>query len=215
MKHRAVGLQALLLLLSSGSTAFAADLMEPYPIVDDGTLVSPFAGGYAGLAIGYSSGVVSASNHPDFTIAGFSVGGQAGYNFELGDGFVAGAQADTDWTGAKGSDNIALDANLNWRASLTGHVGYEIGAFMPYLLGGVAIGNATGTVTKGPVGTDNQTFAGWTVGAGAEVKLVSNVTGFVEYRYTDYGTKSFNIAGITTPQSYSDSAIRGGINFHF
>ncbi len=214
MKLGAVGLLAALVMLS-GSAVSAADLMEPYPIVDDGTLVSPFAGGYVGGDLGYSSGVVSASNHPDFNMSGFSIGAQTGYNFELGNGFVLGGQADTDWSNATGSDNIALDAKLNWKASLTGHVGYAMDWFMPYLLGGVAIGNADGTVTVGPVGTNNQTFIGWTAGAGAEVKLAGNVTGFVEYRYSDYGSKAFTIAGITTPQSYKDSAIRTGLNFHF
>ncbi len=196
--------------------AMAADLMDPEPIVDDGALVSPFAGGYFGGNFGYSWGPESAPNHPTFTVSGFTAGGQAGYNMELGSGFIVGGQADANWSNAAGADNIAVEAKLNWTASITGHLGYAIGdTVMPYVLGGIAIGNATGTVVVGPTGTNTQTFAGWTLGAGAEVKLVENVTAFAEYRYTDYGKKNFTIAGITTPQAYHDNAVRTGINFHF
>lgn len=215
MKRFGLGAIAALMVLPA-SGVLAADLMDPVPIVDDGTLVSPFAGGYFGGNLGYSWGPESAANHPTFTISGFTVGGQVGYMMDLGNGFMVGGEGDANWTNAAGSDNIAVEAKVNWTASLTARAGYSIGdTVMPYVLGGLAVGNATGKVVVGPVGTDTQTFAGWTVGAGAEVKLVENVTAFAEYRYTDYGTKTFTVAGIATPQTYRENAIRTGINFHF
>lgn len=100
-------------------------------------------GAYLGGNIGYGSGVVSGPNHPDFNVRGWALGGQAGYNFDL-----------------SGADNIALEGRTNWTASLTGHVGYVAGAFMPYLLGGLAVADNTGTETVAPTGTDTENSFG-------------------------------------------------------
>ena len=43
--------------------------------------------------------------------------------------------------------------------------------------------------------SDNNTMLGWTAGAGADIMVTENVFGRVEYRYTDFGSDTFNGGG--------------------
>jgi opacity protein-like surface antigen len=63
---------------------------------------------------------------------------------------------------------------------------------------------------------------GWTIGGGFEAMLTSNLSGFIEGRYSDYGSATYTYgAGLDNDGSGSyvtkltDTAIRTGINFHF
>ena len=68
---------------------------------------------------------------------------------------------------------------------------------------------ANSTVTNG--GTFSATHTGWTAGAGVEFKLADQVSANVDYRYSNYGTQTFNgnTVGLT------DNSLRVGVNYHF
>jgi len=152
-------------------------------------------------------------NMPNFSKRTTTFGGFAGYNFQIGD-VVVGLEADYTRHGAKGesTDSIgrsrvlsdgyntsvflqgATAAELKDVGTLRLRAGYVMGPFMPFITGGLAVGNGTVTsrasiVTSGsdanpaedPVlqsyssasGTlvssrKNSTMLGGTVGAGVE-----------------------------------------------
>ena len=106
---------------------------------------------------------------------------------------------------------------------------------MAYATGGLAVGSIRSTVRLAGVGLDADggpitasntrsvltQQAGWTVGAGLEGRLFTNLTGKIEYLYMDFGTVSANIANPlnATPVTLSsnaritDNIVRLGLNY--
>ena len=87
---------------------------------------------------------------------------------------------------------------------MRGRLGYAYDRYLLYGTGGVAFGdikNAGASTTR----------TGWTLGAGIEAALTTNVTGRVEYRYTDLG--SATVGGATVSQTSSDLMV--GVGFKF
>ena len=54
---------------------------------------------------------------------------------------------------------------------------------------------------------------GWTAGVGTDIKITDNVFGRVEYRYTDFGSKSFDSVG--TKVKESDNRVTFGVGMKF
>ena len=123
-------------------------------------------------------------------------------------------------------DSFTSDT-LNWTGALTGHVGYDMGAFMPYVLGGVGFANNTITSNPGEVAaliasdsnSTTNTHIGYTAGLGIEAMLTSHLSAFAEARYSDYGTRLYGeeegSGAQVGPVSLTDTTVRTGINFHF
>jgi opacity protein-like surface antigen len=66
-----------------------------------------------------------------------------------------------------------------------GRAGYAFDRLLPFITAGLAAGNVRATVPGFPGGT--VTSAGWTIGAGLEFAVLSNVTVKGEYLYVDLG----------------------------
>ena len=146
---------------------------------------------------------------------------------------MAGLEGDIAWTNESGNNDGGLGDffvtdTLNWTAALTGHFGYDMGGFMPYVLGGVAFANNTLTDTPAleanlvgdPANSTTNTHIGYTVGAGIEAMLAPHLSAFAEARYADYGTKLYGDENADTgaalgPVSLTDASLRTGLNFHF
>src|SRR6059058_1498929 len=107
-------------------------------------------------------------------------------------GFYLGINGGGGWGSSQwdGVDTFDLSGGL-----IGGTIGYNwqfagavVGAdrFLPYFTGGLALGDINATRPGFPGGSI--TNAGWTVGAGLEVGLVSNVSLKAEYLYVDLGT---------------------------
>jgi outer membrane immunogenic protein len=159
-----------------------------------------------------------------FDVSGGLFGGQVGYNWQFGQ-FVYGVEGDVDWTDIKGNSfvngaagcaaNVCTTKN-NFISTARGRVGYAIDRWMPYLTGGLAVGNIE-TTTPFTTGV-NQTKAGWTVGAGLEFALVANWTAKVEYLHVDLGNTSCGGAcGFPAGNNvdFTTNIVRGGVNFRF
>ena len=127
-------------------------------------------------------------------------GVQAGCNYQVG-GWVFGVQGDYDWTNAKGShvDPFALTtltSNTKSLASVTGRVGYAWGRFLGYVKGGGAWERdeytwyATGVPSAAL--TASETRSGWTVGIGGEYAFTDWLSGFAEYDYYGFGTRTIS-----------------------
>jgi outer membrane immunogenic protein len=161
------------------------------------------------------------------------VGGvQAGCNYQFGN-WVVGIQGDYDWTDATGthSDLYFLTVTDRSRArslgSVTGRVGYAWDRFLGYVKGGGAWerDNYDSYLTAAPatiVTTASETRGGWTVGIGGEYAFTNWLTGFVEYDYYDFGTRTNAFVSPTTGVTIVNvdlrerkSVVKVGLNFKF
>ncbi len=99
---------------------------------------------------------------------------------------------------------------------MRGRLGYAADRFMPYITGGLAVGDIQASV-PGFAGA-NTTNAGWTVGGGIEFAIAGHWTAKAEYLYVDLG--SINVAARPAAQprrtsSFTTNLFRGGINYRF
>lgn len=208
---------------ASASAASAADLLinQPAPSYNDySSSTGGWDGAYVGAFVGYGWGTLADTDGnilptaPSETdLSGWTVGAKLGANFSVGGGLVLGAEGDVAWAGIGGYNSAdTVDFDINWTSSLRGRAGYDAGAFMPYLTGGLAL--AGGTVSDGP--TDNsQVHFGWTAGAGVEVAATEQISIDLSYRYSDYGQASYNTGGSDSDLDLSTHAVTAGVNFKF
>jgi len=206
--------------LAFSSSAMAADLMvpaAPAPVVAAPS--TNWDGPYIGANVGYgwlhSDHNDITTSIGDFDMGGAMAGAQIGYNFHVADSVVLGVQADIDWASIKGNDatftNIA--ETVNWTGAVTGRLGVEVDSVLPYALVGVAFANGTRTGINGTT-TDSQTHTGWTAGVGVEAMVADNLSVFAEYRYTDYGSRTYAVPS-TPGVDLAGSSVRVGLNYHF
>jgi opacity protein-like surface antigen len=218
-----IGTAVAVLLSGLVTSANAGDGILPYP-------TDEWDGFYIGINGGYGSGVVSDGNtgFGDLDIEGWLAGGQAGYSFVLDGGFVIGLEGSYDWAdevGTLGDGTTAIgifnDATLtntvNWQGDLVARAGASAGPIMVYGLGGLAVASNTihivGT-NMGPVESEvTNTHLGWTAGAGVSA-IVGQISTFIEYRYSDYGTADYTPAVSDDPVGLTDQQVRLGINYH-
>jgi len=184
-----------------------------------------WTGFYAGVNGGYGWGSTDWSAlGSSFDVKGGLFGGQVGYNWQFGQ-FVYGVEADLDWTDIRGNSlvngAVGCAANVcstrnDFLSTARGRVGYAVDRWMPYLTGGLAVGNIR-TSTPFTTGVD-QTNAGWTIGAGLEFALVANWTAKIEYLYVDLGnTTCGGACGFPGGNNvdFTTNVVRAGVNFRF
>jgi len=193
----------------------AADLGMPEPAQPAPSFTAPAAtdwdGPYIGASVGYGWGTATDNGSlglGSVSTTGWLVGGQVGYNFHLTDNLVAGVEGNVDWDNQSGSLAGFGTLQRNWDGSIRGRLGVDLDGILPYVEAGVAFTNAT---ASGSGISASNTHTGWTAGAGVEFKVADPVSINVEYRYSDYGSQTYNgeSVGIT------DSTVRVGLNYHF
>lgn len=193
-----------------------------------------WAGFYVGVNAGYGWSDVKIRERtqnlapltftPDFVPQGGIGGIQAGYNFQSDrlvfgievDGSLsdisARASAPTQFTGL----SYTLEGNLKWLVTGRLRLGYDMGAFLPYITGGVAVGKVDRIFSNSiPQSfSSSQTHIGWTVGIGSEYALTPNLLARVEGLYVDLGKKTY---GTFSPSDVTPSGfiVRGGLSYKF
>jgi outer membrane immunogenic protein len=153
-------------------------------------------------------------------LSGGLVGGTAGYNWQIGSA-VLGLEGDIDWANLKGSNASTLcplgcSTSDTWLSTVRGRAGYAFGGVLPYVTGGLAVGDIR-AATPGFPGASN-TNAGWTAGAGIEVGLTGNWSAKAEYLYVDLGRFNCGVScnGLPTDNvSMHDNVVRAGVNYRF
>ena len=227
MKTLSLILAAGVSALAFASAAQAADLIinEPAPVVP--TVVEttnnwdgPFIGAFAG----YGWGDLDLVDVPDAEVSpqGWLLGVSAGTNFTLSEGIVAGIVGDIAWADLNESVDdaavgVAGESNIDWLGSVRGRIGFDGGAFLPYVTAGLAFAhnNIDGTFGAATV-ADDQTHIGWTAGAGVEFAATDNLSVDVLYRYSDYGTQSYAVeGGGETDVGLTSHTLSVGLNFGF
>ncbi|MEO1744952.1 MAG: outer membrane beta-barrel protein, partial [Pseudomonadota bacterium] len=128
-------------------------------------------------------------------------------------GFVYGGEVDLaigDIDGELGTTGIIAEKGIN--GSLRARFGV---AFDPVLIYGTAgIAATRATVDTGTVSDDN-THLGWTAGVGADAKLTESVFGRLEYRYTDYESKTFDLGATSVSSGFEEHSLRAGLGVKF
>jgi outer membrane immunogenic protein len=207
--------------LSVGGPALAADLPPPpAPMPRAPATYVPAAVPYynwTGLYVGGNLGF--GLNHGTFSDplgnsfgtqanTKFLGGGQVGYNYEFGNGFLIGAEAMFDWTpnsansatitGA-GGNTATLTVNNSWLTTVTGRLGYAWDRLLIYGKGGFAwVGSSNSRFTDNTSGTSvaaSTNNYGWTVGVGLEYAVWGNLSARVEYDYIGLNGATFVVPG--------------------
>ena len=206
-------LASALVAVASGS-AMAADLYTPPPAPP--AAIAPAAtdwdGPYIGASVGYGWATVTDNTSPDSSAAnGWLLGGQLGYNFHLSDTLVGGVEGDLNWNDQQGSGFTGVDAGdsyrINWDGSIRGRLGLDFDGVLPYVEAGIAFANAD---LDTPAAINN-TYTGWTAGAGVEFKVADPLSVNVEYRYSDYGDQTYGGESL----HLNNNIVKAGVNYHF
>jgi len=222
-----------------GSTsAFAADLPTKVPPTAPVALFT-WTGFYLGGELGwiqtsptYTTGALllgapfvvspSASNKN-----GLTYGILGGYNYQVGR-LVLGVEGDfAGWTvGTIRYTAITgdfLTAHSNWGGSIRGRLGYAADRALFYVTGGAAfVSNETSVPTTGiSVGGDG-TRPGWTVGTGIDYAFTNNWFTGLEYRYSQYESKTFtypipilNLGFVGFKQELNTNQVTARIGYKF
>jgi outer membrane immunogenic protein len=172
------------------------------------------ANGGGGWGHSYWSG-----NATGIGLSGGQAGGTVGYNRQLGN-VVFGVEGDADWSGFNGNSTTAgcpagCSTSDSWLSTVRGRIGYSFDRVMPYVTGGLAVGDIRAAAPGFAGGTT--TNAGWTLGGGLEVALPGNWSAKAEYLRVDLG--GFNCTGCsalpTDHVSLQENVFRAGVNYHF
>lgn len=199
-------LASTFLFVISGS-ALAADVAVHEPASGAAGAAFTWTGGYVGAQTGHVWGDGRFDGNGDYADPepdGFIGGLYAGVNYQFGSNIVAGIEADIAWGGADDSVLVYNSAGIPWPADFpvvqeinqTGAVrarlGYAMDRWLPYVAGGVAFA-AVDQRLVGADGDFNTTYTGWTLGLGTEYAFTNNVVFRTDYRFADFGTKTFDV----------------------
>jgi len=212
-----------------------------------------WTGGYIGVVGGYGWGdsdfeavgvdaltqvvIPLSESEGSIDVEGFLIGGQLGYDFDMGNGFVLGVVGDMSWSGVDGrecvdddtcvpaeDDDSYASADLNWLATIRARAGFTTGSMLIYGTGGLAIADAEGGVTfvengTDPARSDSNTHFGWVIGAGAEFKVTENMSLGAEYLHVDLGSEDYAFRGpnvdVLSSSDLTMDIVRASLNFRF
>jgi outer membrane immunogenic protein len=196
--------------------AFAADAVieePPAPAVPmEEPPVNTWSGPYAGVSLGYAfAGETEDDFDNSIDTDGFLLGGFAGYNYQVGN-IVAGAEADIGYSWEDGS-NAGVTSESGVEGSLRARLGYVVS---PNILLYATAGGAAKDLELSAAGdSDSNTMIGWTAGGGADVMVTERVFGRVEYRYTDFGSETFELGGASGDVSDKNHRVSVGLGMKF
>lgn len=183
--------------------ALAADIVyeeppAPAPILESAP-VATWAGPYAGLHLGYGfSGKADVDNgitNNNIGTNGWLGGAFGGWNFQTNQ-FVYGLEADVNYNNLDGS-NAGVEARTRVDGSLRARAGVAVtDDILIYGTAGGAAERLRVTDTAVPGASATKTMTGYTVGGGVDARLTEQVFARAEYRYTDYGSKTFDLPGV-------------------
>ena len=214
----------------SSSAAMAADL-APMPTKAPAPITAPLSwtGGYVGLNAGYAWGnsdptlfgdvtpfplglVSTTQGPPGLRPKGFIGGGQAGYNWQIGQ-FVLGGEVDFSglaskadasvspfFSGKGGTNTVSWSSRYDWLFTARLRGGFTIAPnWLLYATGGLAVTQAhdsvncigpanhgCGDFSGGLLWAHSETLVGGTVGGGIETLFAPNWTARVEYLYAKF-----------------------------
>ncbi len=214
---------AVIIAATTSTVHSADLIKKSSPILVAPVPVSNWSGFYVGAGVGaainqreFNARFTNAFNKSTYDTTAFRGTIFAGYNWQF-QNIVAGVEADAAYSpGGKKTINSLPGAGFgalanpdrssvdtSFDGSFRLRAGYLITpSFLLYGTGGLAIQTAelkSNCLATGPwcianrVENNSKTHIGYTVGAGAELKLTSNWNARLEYRYSDFGNVKYNI----------------------
>lgn len=200
-----------------------------------GAPVFNWSGVFVGAQIGYQWGTTQArffdgagtfvpAASASYSTNGLVGGVHLGYNVQF-NSLVVGLVGDIEASGVRGTFNFAngdqYRTRQNWQGSLRGRLGFAADRAHFYVTGGLAYSDIQHSILNFGTGvrvTSGGGRAGWTLGAGMEYAFTPNWIASIEYRYTDYGTRSYSsvpaFAGSVSQKSQFHT-VRLGMSYLF
>jgi outer membrane immunogenic protein len=162
-----------------------------------------------------------------YSVGGGLIGGTLGYNWQRGR-WVFGIEGDYDWAdvagrslacGGSSATPHSCGSSMDSLGTFRGRIGYaagSTGSLLPYLTGGLAVGNVRGWDSLISVG-GSSVRPGWTAGAGIEAMIAPQWTIKLEYLHVDLGSAQlFDIVpGIPETVDLRIDSVRVGLNYRF
>jgi outer membrane immunogenic protein len=229
--------------LGAAAPALAADLPPPpapqYYKAPPPLPMQTWQGFYIGVEGGggwgrsEQSDATGSSGH--YNVSGGLIGGTLGYNWEFNN-VVLGLEGDGSWAdidgstggvgGSCGGGGGYCSAKLDALGTVRGRLGYAFGSVLPYITGGLAVGDLQGSEGGGvgtAFGSGSSTVAGWTFGGGLEWMFAPHWSVKAEYLHVDLGNHSVFTDTVLTPaptsvtenESFDTDIFRVGLNYHF
>lgn len=192
---------------TAARAADAVDQIPQAPIAqEEPVAIRNWEGFYLGGAATYNAGKFKDDR------GAYAWGGQlyTGYNWQM-DKIVYGVEADLGYSGADQTVNGITSKN-EANGSVRGRIGYDFNPFLLYGTAGVALAK---NKAEDANSSDSNTAWGYTVGAGVEAFVTNNITTRVEYRFTDYQNKDFNLDSGTVSRGYDEHSVKVGIGVKF
>jgi outer membrane immunogenic protein len=225
MKRLGIMLSAILLLSTASQAADLGWNSGTSPIYSP-TPATGWSGFYAGVNGGFGWGTLTrrpaAGIETQNNSNGWQLGGQVGYNMDMG-GFVVGAEADLQWANIGYSEDLpgigSFKSGIDFYGTVRGRAGMSFGPVMPFVTAGFAAGRGTTSITTNPgnvTTSQSATHMGWTIGAGLEAKATDNISFKAEYLYVDLGAQPYNglpVGNLDVTQRFS--VVRAGVNYKF
>jgi outer membrane immunogenic protein len=181
--------------------ALAADMPVKAPVdkaapIFDGT--GFYVGAQAGDLEGRAKNQTLVAGSVPFWVnpRGAFGGGYLGYNWQSGN-WVVGLETDFNGDDARGSfaalPGLTFHSRLDWFGSVRGRVGFAQDRWLAYATGGYAYGQFEHGVDATVIGSARiqDTREGWTLGGGLEYAFWNNLSARIEYRYVDFGKKTY------------------------
>lgn len=169
------------------------------------------------------------------SFGGFA-GGQVGYNYQFAGGWVAGLEADIQWSNIRSNINanaaitqgpaFALDAGteIKWFGTVRGRLGYTLTPqTLLYATGGYAYGSETTSASLTPVFATGfsrtANLSGFVVGGGLEYAMSPNLSLKTEYLFYDFGKRNVFDGGTRFPLVVDNDiqmhTLKAGLNYSF
>jgi len=220
--------------------AFAADaIVNADPVAPAIVDTYSWTGGYVGVSAGYAWGKSPFTNvsdgyseGTDYDPDGFLGGLYTGYNHQFSNNVVFGVDADLNFAKieSKNGDYFSDSHNfvfpwipsskMKWNGAARARLGYAYDRILPYIAGGVSFGEYEFGVrfsSGRDIFSEKSTMTGWNIGAGFEYAATDNLILRAEYRYTDFGNKTFHgLAGEDTAKiKLNTHDVRVGLAYKF
>lgn len=224
---RTFGLSSAIALLTAGA-AQAADMPSLEPAATVAVPSFSWSGPYVGVQAGYDWFKTDARGPGGATTTrpdGFTIGGYAGLNYQFDNSpLVIGLEGDINYSDARdsrvtsaftGAPNSRIREEMAWTGAVRGRIGYAFDRFLVYGAGGLAFADRDLKARGAVSGSDDTVAVGWTIGGGVEAALTDNITARVEYRYSDYGSDTFSVAGSRIKSEATDNRVLLGLGYKF
>ncbi|MEZ5898172.1 MAG: outer membrane beta-barrel protein [Hyphomicrobiaceae bacterium] len=208
-------------IISAATSAAVVGLFTSTHTARADVLAPIWSGAYAGVHGGANWGDIEFSNIGSASGSDFTGGGHAGINMAFGQ-FIAGFEGDLDYVGGSygyvsGGSLGSMD--VNWRASLRGRLGMNVGPALLYATAGFAWQDVSVVETSlgGFSASNSETLSGVVYGIGAETYVMPNLSLRLEALHYDYGSEKLSVggaAGALQEIDPSDTVVRAGVTFH-